>query len=316
MIRPFTENDYEAVADIWNATYPDYPVTAAEIRKDDEARPDNIEWRRYVLEHNGPVGFGMFLNSEDTFDPQEFVVTPVVVPEQQGKGYGKALYEHLLRELGVYRPTLLKSWSREDLTRKTRFLQERGFEEKMRSFESRLDVMAFDPAPYAGLEDALKSEGVELKSYADLAADLERDRKIYDLHTTLDSDVPMLGAYTKPTFERFASHHWGDERFLPEAYILAVAGGEYIGLSELSRSQVDATLHTGLTGVLREFRRKGVARAMKFKSIKAAKALSAPEISTWNESNNVGILHINERFGFVKQPASIDFVKKLGDEHV
>ena len=311
-IRPFTEHDYRPVAAIWNAAYP-YKTTADEWRQQDAKRPKHLVLKRYVLEHGGEaVGYGSFQHSEDSFHPQKFWLGPVVAPEQQGRGYGRALFEYLLGELEPYRPTELRDFSREDWTRKNRFLSERGFAEELRSFESRLDVAAFDPAPFAGLEQTLQDKGVEIKTYADLAYDPERDRKIYDLHTTLDLDVPMTGAYTKPTFERFASYHWEDERFVPEGYLVAVAGDDYVGLSELFVSEADDKLHTGLTGVRREQRRKGVALGLKVKGVEFAREYGAPEIKTWNEANNAPMLAINARLGFVRQPANIDFVKKIG----
>lgn len=310
-IRPFKETDYKTVTQLWNAAYP-YKTTADELRQQDAKRPEHIVMKRYVLETDGsPVGYGSFQHSEDSFHPQKFWMGPVVPPEQQGKGYGKALFEHLLREVSSYEPTELRDFSREDWARKNRFLQARGFEEELRSFESRLDVVACDLTPFEGLEDALKARGILLKTYADLANDPERDRKIYDLHTTLDLDVPMTGKYTKPTFERFAAYHWEDERFVPEAYFVAAAGDEYVGLSELFVSAADDKLHTGLTGVLRGQRRKSVALALKVKGARFARAFGAPGITTWNASNNVGMLAINERLGFVRQPANIDFVKRL-----
>ena len=312
MIRPFTPHDYETVADIWNAAYP-YKTTAAELRRNDAKRPTHLVMKRYVLEAAGePVAYASFQHSEDTFHPHKFWLGPTVLPEQQGKGHGKALFEHLLRELESYCPTELRDFSREDWGRKNRFLTERGFEEELRSFESCLEVAACDLSPFEGLEQTLKAKGFEVKSYADLAQDLERDRKIYHLHTTLSLDVPMTSEYTKPTFERFATYYWEDERFVSEGYLVALKGDEYVGLSELLISKADDKLHTGLTGVLREHRRKGVALGLKVKGVEFARAFGVPEINTWNESNNVGMLAINERLGFVRQPANIDFVRKLG----
>ncbi|CAN5907718.1 GNAT family N-acetyltransferase [soil metagenome] len=311
-IRLFTENDYEVVAQLWNAAYP-YKTTADELRRETAKRPEHLILKRYVLEQNGsPVGYGSFQHSEDSFHPQKFWLGPVMPPAHQGKGYGKALFEHLLKELEPYKPTELRDFSREDWTRKNRFLSERGFEEESRSFESRLDVAACDLTNFVGLEEALAAQGLEVKTYADLAHDPARNHKIYDLHTTLDLDVPMTGEYTKPTFERFASYHWEDERFVPEGYLVAVAGDEYVGLSELFVSQADDKLHTGLTGVRREQRRKGVALSLKVAGARFAQTFGAPEINTWNESNNAPMLAINERLGFVRQPANIDFVKKIG----
>ncbi len=315
-IRPFnfTPHDYEAVADIWNAAYPDQRSTAGEIRKKDETRPDKIIMRRFVLEaQNAPVGFGVFLNSEDSYHPQKFWLTLALRPEHHGRGYGRGLYEHLLRELEPFRPTELFAWSREDWGRQTRFFLSRGFEEKMRYFESRLDVASFDPKPYEGLEARLAAEGILIQDLHALEKVPDYRRKIYDLHTTLDTDVPMIGPYTPPSFEHFVASHFEDERLIKGGFIVATHGDEFIGLSELWPSPADADLHTGLTGVRREARRKGVALAMKVRGVAFAKRHGAPRVRTWNASHNRGMLAINEHLGFQKRPASLDFVKILED---
>jgi GNAT superfamily N-acetyltransferase len=313
-IRPFdySDRDYEKMNDIWNAAFPEYKSTPDEIKARDKTQPAHIVLKRYMLELGGrPIAYGVFFNDESAFHPQKFSISPVVLPAYLGCGYGKAVFEHLLKELEPYNPIELSTFSREDFVPRNRFFAERGFVEKMRSFESRLDVAAFDPSPYQGLEEVLAREGILLKSYAELADDPERQQKIYDLHTTIDLDVPRTGEYSKPSFERFAEFHWGDEHFVPETFLLAVKEGAYIGMSELSRSPADARLHTGLTGVLREYRRQGIALALKVKGIQLAKAMAVAEINTWNESNNQGMLAINEKLGFVKQPAAMVLVKTL-----
>ena len=57
------------------------------------------------------------------------------------------------------------------------------------------------------------------------------------------------------------------------------------------------------TGVRREHRRQGIALALKLKTIAWAKRIGYSQIQTWNEANNQGMLGINERLGFVRQPA-------------
>ena len=313
-IRPFnfTREDYIAVTDIWNRIYPQYPLSVSEVKKDDEARPDKVKWKRYVLELDTiPIGYGLFFNSEETFHPQEFVLSPYVLPEHHGKEYGKALYKHMMQKLEPYNPTLLKAWSREDFPRQTRFLVDRGFKESMRAFQSLLNVETFDFSRYEGLQSRLESQDIELKSFNELKSDPECECNIYELHTTLDQDVPIVGTYTKPSFEPFAEAHWKHERFLADGFIVAVHKGHYVGMSELSRPEADNKLHTGITAVLSSYRHKGIALALKLRTIAFARRFGAPEISTWNASNNRPMLAINEQLSFVKQPAHIDFVKVL-----
>lgn len=309
----FSAEEYKDLVNVWNAAYPMYPAKPEEIKRDDQARAEHIIFKRYMVNLAGEtIGFGAFLNSARAFHSQKFLLTPVIVPQHHGKGYGKTLYHFLMQELKVYNPIELIGWSREDFNRPMRFLKDRGFQEAMRSFESRLNVDAFDTQPYDELETELKTQGIKIKTAAELTNDPDFHQKVYELHTTLDLDVPTVGEYTKPSFETFAKNHWLDENYIPEAYLIAIHNAQYIGMNENFRSaRVKERLKIGLTGVLRDYRRKGVAFAMKIKAIKIAKELAAKELSTWNASNNKGMLAINEALGFEKQPASIDFVKKI-----
>ena len=158
----------------------------------------------------------------------------------------------------------------------------------------------------------MAAEGIEIRDLSELEHIPDYRRKIYDLHTTLDADVPMIDTYTPPSFENFVKTHFEDERLLKGSFIVATQGDAFIGMSELYPSKADADFHTGLTGVRREARRKGVALAIKVRGIEFAKRHGAPTVRTWNASHNP-MLAINERLGFQKQPASIDFAKVLED---
>ena len=65
--------------------------------------------------------------------------------------------------------------------RAARFLIDRGFVEAWRRLDSRLDVADFDWTPYAGLEEQIKSLGILVKTYAELAGDPDRLTKLYEL---------------------------------------------------------------------------------------------------------------------------------------
>ena len=73
-------------------------------------------------------------------------------------------------------------------------------------------------------------------------------------------------------------------------------------------------METGLTGTRREYRRRGIAVAMKVHALGWAKANGYELTKTWNATTNTGMLAINERLGFVKQPAWIEFTKRFREE--
>jgi len=71
-------------------------------------------------------------------------------------------------------------------------------------------------------------------------------------------------------------------------------------------------IYQGLTGVLREYRGRGIAMALKLQTVRYARDHGYREIRTWSDARNRPMLRIKEAMGFVKQPASINFESPLG----
>jgi GNAT superfamily N-acetyltransferase len=310
-IREFTPHDYPALARIANAAFPEYPSTAEETEFDDAHRDPKCRHQRWVIEQDGHmVAFGGYSQRANAYHPRRFNVDVTVHPGWQGKGLGKALYEQVIAELTPFDPLSVRAHTREDMTRSVRFLHDRGFTEDMRSFESRLDVAAFDPSPYADVE----LPGIEFQTLRELEHIPGHWEKHYALSRELNADVPSPEPYTPVAKDLWLQRLEENPGLLRDGYFFAVHHGEYVGLTMLRSTQGNSDLYTGLTGVKRDFRRQGIALALKLKAIAWAKAQGHPLIKTWNESNNRGMLGINERLGFVRQPAWLDMVKKLKED--
>ena len=92
---------------------------------------------------------------------------------------------------------------------------------------------------------------------------------------------------------------------------MAVQDGRYIGVSNLESSGVADRLVVGYTGVDPAFRRQGIALALKLRTIRYAVAHGNPILITSSMSNNRPMIALNERLGFIRQPAWIRFKKDL-----
>ena len=315
MIRPFTPEDYPALARIANAAAPDYPSSVAEMEFCDARRDAKCRQGRWLIERDGQaVGFGEYSQRSSSYHPRRFQVNVIVQSDCQSQGLGKALYEQVMSALIPFDPLSVRARTREDRVRSVRFLRDRGFTEDMRSYESRLDLAAFDPALWADAEARVRASGIEFKTLRELEDVPGHWRKHHAMGEALAADVPSAEPRTPVEKSVWLSAVRSNPSLLHDAYLFAVKGGEYVGISMLKSSVASTDLTTGMTGVRREYRRQGIALALKLKTIAWAKQNGYSQIKTWNEANNQGMLGINERLGFVRQPAWLDMVKVLKEE--
>src|SRR5207302_214246 len=169
-----------ALVELNRAVYPEYPQTVEEIRHYDETVDADRRRGRWVADGDGAlIATAEFRQLRH--DPRRFWIDAAVRPEERGRGIGSALYRQLNEALAPFEPTALRAGAREDRTDGIGFLERRSFVEDMREWESRLSMENFDPVPYAGLEEKVATEGIVIRTLAELADDPDRDRKLYEL---------------------------------------------------------------------------------------------------------------------------------------
>ncbi len=316
-IRPFKNNDrdYQQAVDIVNAVWPEYPDTVEEWKESDEKRSKLVKRGRFFAEiDETPVGFANYGQSLWLNHPGKLFIGVEVMPEFRKRGVGTALWERLCQEIQQFDPLRLLAHTREDYEDGIRFAQKLGFNECMRDWESRLDPASLDLDEWSRYPRQVAEQGLEIKTVAELESDPNRDRKLYELEWLIDRDVPSPEPPSKVPFEEFQKV-WERTNLLPDAWFVAVDNGEYVGMTNLWTSQANSKLlYVGITGVARSHRKRGIAMALKVRSVEFALQKGFSEIRTWNETNNQAMLGINNRLGFVRQPAHIEFMKAMREE--
>ncbi len=313
-IRPFepTDPDYRRVMAIHDAVWPDRPLSLNEWKHDDATRDPNHLFRRLLVERNGePVALAAYGEPHWAHKPGKYFCHILVHPAHERRGIGSAAYAHVCGALAAFDPRELTSNTREDKPGGVRFLEQRGFERAMRFPLSQLEVGRFEPAKYASVFKKLELRGITLHTIAELRETVsDWERRFYDLVVEVLRDVPSVDPITPEPFEAFQKR-WQNPNILPQANFIALHGERWVGYSALWK-RTPVKLETGLTGVVRDYRRSGVCTALKLRGIEFARNYGARAIETENEENNP-MYQLNLRLGFRPCPAWLNYVKRLGD---
>ena len=314
--RLFAPGDYEGYQALGHRCYPDYPGTVEEQRHQDEIW-DHTKYfkRRIVVEEGGRiVGAGDLNHQQWTFHADKYHLGVMVDPDARRRGLGTAMYEDLLRAARERNAIQLVTGVKESMADGVEFALHRDFKEAKRDWESRLDVNAFDASTFAEAPRRVAAEGITITTLSqELARDPETIHAVYELDCDCGRDVPSTDPFTPLPFETWRKEVLESPASTPDGWYMAVdRTGRYLGVSNLWRSLEDPTfIWQGLTGVRRDARGKGVAMALKLKTVEYAREHGIREIKTWNDQKNRPMLRINEAMGFVKQPAWIELRKDL-----
>ena len=315
MIRMVTADDYEALAELNNAVFPEDKYTADEHRYlDNVTEPPCKSGRLVAFQENELVGSAKFNQFIGMYHPQKFFLELFVHHESQGQGIGSRLYEALLEKVKPFDPISLRAQVRESDSHALRFAKKRGFKETKRDWEAVFEPAGFDSSPYEALCKRLEQESYTFKSLADLGNSEDVQRQFHRLFLKVRQDVPRSEPATPIDWEAFKKLVLDAPDFFPEGTFFALKGKELVALTMFWRSEAADDLYTGLTGVKREHRAKGLATALKVVALNYAASVGAKQIFTDNDTNNVEMIAINDKLGFRRLPARLSMLMNLKED--
>ncbi len=310
---PYTDEAYQVMAAIDAAVFGGHPVPVEELKHDDATRNPDFLFRRDLIRRDGDViGFATYGQNQWAYHPQKVECRVFVDPRHDGPDIRPAYLAHTLATLRDRDIIAITSGMLEDKPEAMRFFAENGFVEVAREALSELDVPGFDPGRFAGLDARLQAEGIEIAGLPALQArDPDWRRKLYELELLISADVPSTGGKQPHTFESWVAARLDGPAFDPEGWFVALDGDRYVGESQgcVNRAEPDH-FQTGLTGVRRDYRRRGIATALKLYVIEYARRHGIARIVTNNDSRNP-MYQLNLALGFLPRPAWVRVEKTL-----
>jgi GNAT superfamily N-acetyltransferase len=224
-------------------------------------------------------------------------LAPRVLPEKRGRGIGSALLTRLAAQAVERGFTRAGSHVAGDDAASQAFARKFGFEELRRDVQQVRFVDGDVPAPR-------ELEGVDFVSIAERP---ELIREAYALAQQGYADMPIDGV-------DISLDSWLTQEVptLPAGSFAALAGDEIVGYAALMYWPGEpAKAEHGLTVVRRDWRRRGLASALKEREIAWAAANGIRELITWTQTGNENMQRVNERLGYVVRRFDISFGRAL-----
>ena len=307
----FASEDRAVIIELRNRTRPAHlRTTVAEWKRNDAARTAG----EVILRLCAGTPAVAYLYAEDRSTtarrkPGVCNFNLWVTPEHRNQGIGSALYDEVVKFADSFSAHRLSTYLTlyEPNKLGVHFLEKRGFAEGDRIAPVMLDLATFERERFTPPAPA----GIQFFSYAEAGDTEENRRKFYALTSTLDRDIPTNEGHAEPRpFENFVKFFDRPEWDL-NSILLAADAGEWIGISQLTFREHTGIGQTGLTGVLSEYRGRGIAAALKLHAIDAAIARGCPLILTENHEENAPMRAINRKLGFVPDAPGVSYSKNL-----
>jgi GNAT superfamily N-acetyltransferase len=270
-------------------------MTVASMRRFEQA---TSPWRLLVARVvEEVVGVAYATGKPHEQDSPTLLVGLTVDPEARGLGIGTRLYDELLAWARSARDQpRLKVGVPEADERSVAWWMRRGLRVEERHITTRLDLTGGSV-----VGDVDPPEGIELTTLAQ-RPDLERAAHAMLCETL--ADIPGE-AFAPPTFDEWIELVRSGAR-PADAIHLALDGDAVVGICTTSISEADTErAHTGFTGVVPAARGRGIAPALKVRQVEWCRAAGYVELETVNHADNAPMRAINQRMGFVDEPAQL-----------
>ncbi|MFB6510787.1 GNAT family N-acetyltransferase [Streptomyces virginiae] len=240
----------------------------------------------------------------DSPEPGQSYLTTYVDPAHRGLGAGRLLLRAAEEHLAAHGAVDTYAWVLDEPAHRA-FAERHGYRPRRSAHFLRLDLAAatLPEPPRAGDLPA----GVELRPGSAFAAD---PRPLFEADAEATRDEPGDVAAELDDYEHWRVHVWNNPTLDKELTTVALVDG---AVASFTAVQTDGATRCGsaMTGTLRAFRGRGLAKLAKTVALHRARAAGYTEAFTGNDAGNEPMLAINMWFGYEICATETRYTKKL-----
>ena len=318
-IKNFTASnkEFKELARIDNLVNHDSVAHPDEDKNEWSIRDKSIFRDRILLyKDNDVIGVIYYSQGRDE-NKQTAFFTLHLDPQYNDKGYRKLLYDKMIEKVKIFNCNKLHTsiYNHPNYDKIKELINNEKFELVQTNREYCCDIKNIDINKYKPLIEKLESDGIQFFDSKKQMLDFPNHfKKLEELEWEIEQDIPIPDGI-KHT--RLPYKHWKKLclDFYNNSYgvdMVAVYKHKYVGSTDISvfHKSEPHKGWTGSLGVLKEFRRKGLATALKIKAIEVLLRKGVTQLRTDNEENNP-MYKINVALGFKPVPFSLDYSKDI-----
>ena len=255
------------------------------------------------------VGWSLIRRSENEPTNRAFA-TIIVHPDNRRASVGASLFADVKSFCLSNGVTELKSRVKDNEPGWIEWAKANGFKIERHSFRSSITLADFDMSEHPSRISELTSEGIVFSTLAELGDSPENRRKFYEADSAAALDIP--GEDHVGTWAEYESEVFNNKEYRPGGAHLALDGDRIIGVAHVWLDAEHDRMENAFTGVIREYRGRGIATALKLLTIEHAKTVGVSEILTENDSENAPILAVNRKLGYKPWPGAYGLKTTIG----
>ena len=247
-------------------------------------------------------------------DRSQFIGMTVLAPHRR-KGIGTALLEALEEEARRRDVPKLLGGANEGEKVALDWALAHGYRAIGRRIASYVELATFEPDRFSEALDRARAAGIRITSFAETLEGLDATAKeqwwraLYEAEAPMWEDIPFATPTPHWPFDRFYEASTSDQ-IMKDLSLVAYAGDQIAGFTTTGKSK-DKDGWTWMTGTAREYRGRGVARALKVEALTRAKDRGLRALGTTNDEPNKSMRGINAKLGYQMLPAHVELEKPL-----